>query len=78
MSGVVPLRIIPLIEVGFYKAQAPSILVRRALCQGESLEQVDDGGLLSLFKISELHVPPGQENPPPEARDRKDRRRRRP
>jgi len=52
MSGVVPLRIIPLIEVAFCKADQPAVPVRRGLRQGESLEDLDEGGLLELLRAS--------------------------
>ena len=51
-SGVLPLRVIPLLELNFSKADAADLPLRRAICQGESMDELDDPGLLSLLRSS--------------------------
>jgi hypothetical protein len=51
-SGVIPLRVIPLMEVNFSKAEAPEVPLSRAISQGESLDELDDASLLALLKSS--------------------------
>jgi hypothetical protein len=76
-SGVLPLRMIPLMEVGFAKAARPDLPLRRALIQGASLEELDDEELLKLLWVSGPFNSPSPE-PSPHARgDRREKRRRR-
>lgn len=51
-SGVLPLRVIPLMEVNFSKAEAPDVPISRAISQGETLEELDDASLVALLKSS--------------------------
>ena len=80
MSGVVPLRVIPLMEVGFSRAEDPGVAVRRAVWQGDSLDDLDDAGLLRLFDSSGPFSRPVQDSsvPAPEQRGGKNRPRRNP
>ncbi len=76
-SGVLPLRIIPLMEVGFARADRPDLPLRRALTQGDSLEELDDQELLELFSSAGPFNSPSTE-PSRQARgDRRDKKRRR-
>lgn len=77
-SGVLPLRIIPLMEVSFFQAPEPDVPLRRALSQGESLEELDEEGLLQLFRVSGPFSPPSSHPEPPDRRQRRDHKRRRP
>ncbi|MFO8175795.1 MAG: hypothetical protein R6T96_16040 [Longimicrobiales bacterium] len=49
-SGILPLRVIPLMEVVFSKAHEPEVPLWRAICQGESLEDLQDPALLQLLR----------------------------
>ena len=51
-SGVLPLRVIPLMEVTFSKAEAPDVPLSRAISQGETLEELDDNSLVALLRSS--------------------------
>lgn len=75
-SGVIPLRIIPLIEVDFFKADQPGQPVRRGLRQGESLDDLDENGLLRLLKESSPYTPPVSDSPAPDGRAGRNRPRR--
>jgi hypothetical protein len=66
-SGVIPLRVIPLVELTFSKAEAPDVPVRRAIYQGEPLEELDDDTLLRLLR-SAGPVESGS-SPPSSSRD---------
>ena len=46
-GGVLPLRTIPLLELTFFHADDPHQPLRRALCQGEGLESLQDEELIS-------------------------------
>jgi hypothetical protein len=50
ISGVLPLRVIPLMELNFSRSEAPDVPLRRAIYQGESMDELDDSALLSLFR----------------------------
>jgi hypothetical protein len=50
MSGVLPLRVIPLMELNFSRSEEPDVPLRRAIYQGESMDELDDSALLSLFR----------------------------
>ena len=73
ISGVVPLRVIPLMEVGFARAEEPATVVLRAVRPGESLDDLDDEGLLRLFHSAGPFSRPAPEAPAPEARRGKNR-----
>jgi hypothetical protein len=70
-SGVLPLRVIPLMELSFARAEAPEASLRRAICQGESLEEVDDAALLDLLDSSEAIESRGTEKGGVSRRDRR-------
>jgi hypothetical protein len=76
MSGVVPLRVIPLMEVDFFRADEAATPSRRGLRQGESLDDLDEDGLLRFFHASGPYLPPSEERPAPEARGGRQRSRR--
>ena len=76
-SGVLPLRIIPLMEVGFARAARPDVPLRRAVTQGESLEELDDEELLDLLRVSGPFNAPTPEPSPQDRGNRRDKRRRR-
>lgn len=59
-SGVLPLRIIPLMEVTFALAENPEVSVRRALCQGGTLDGLADDEVLGLFRRSRPCRTPGR------------------
>ena len=77
-SGVVPLRIIPLMEVVFSRVEAPGVAVRRALCKGESADAVSEEDLIRLLKESGPASQAEAKGPPREGRDRRKRPRRKP
>ena len=72
-SGVLPLRVIPLLELNFSKADAADVPLLRAICQGESMDELDDPGLLSLLRSSRPFESEGLKDGP----TKKDRRNRR-
>lgn len=76
MSGVAPLRLIPLIEVEFSKADQPAQPVRRGLRQGDSLNDLDENGLLRLLRESSPYTPPLSNSRAPDARGGRHRTRR--
>lgn len=51
-SGILPLRTISLIEVVFSRVQEPDKPLRRAICRGRALEELDDEDLLGLLRDS--------------------------
>jgi hypothetical protein len=51
-GGVLPLRTIPILELTFFHADDPGQPLRRALCQGEALESLQDGELISWLDAS--------------------------
>lgn len=68
-SGVTPLRVIPLVELTFSLAQAPDVPVRRAICQGEPLEELDDETLLRVIRSA--GPAESGSSPPPSSKDRR-------
>lgn len=76
MSGVVPLRVIPLMEVDFLRADEAATPSRRGLRQGESLDDLDEDGLLRFFHASGPFFSPSMERPAPEPRAGRQRSRR--
>ena len=77
-SGVLPLRVIPLMELNFSKSEAPDVPVRRAIYQGESMDELDDPALLSLFRSAGPFQSMGPEKDPPPKKGHRDRGRRGP
>lgn len=73
-SGVLPLRVIPLMELNFSKSEAPDVPVRRAIYQGESMEELDDPGLISLLRSAGPFESKGLEKDGPPKNDHRDRR----
>jgi len=70
-SGVVPLRIISLMEITFSSVEDPDRPPRRGVCQGEALEELGDAELVRLFRESR---PVGDLNRDPPNQERKGRR----
>ncbi len=56
-SGILPLRVISLLEIAFSRAGEPEKPLRRALCQGESLDELKDEDLLRLLDLSRPYDP---------------------
>ena len=77
-SGVLPLRVIPLMELNFSKSEAPNAPVRRAIYQGESMDELDDAGLLLLFRSAGPFESQGPEKDGSPKNDPRDRGRRGP
>lgn len=68
-----PLRIISLLEVGFFRSAEAGVPERAALCQGESLDDLAEEALLRLLRDSRPVKAPAPDLP---AGGRKGRRRR--
>jgi hypothetical protein len=77
-SGVLPLRVIPLMEVTFSKVEAPEVALSRAISPGESLEELDDASLVSLLKSSGPMKSKGPSRPGTSKDDRRGRSRKGP
>jgi hypothetical protein len=77
-SGVVPLRVIPLMEVVFCSVEAPDVVVRRALCKGESADALSEEELIRLFRESGPASRAEARGSQREGRDRRKRPRRKP
>ena len=77
-SGVVPVRTISLMEVSFYRADAPETPVRHTLCRSKTLEDIGDEGILQLFRASLPYPPPTPSPPSREKKGRRNRSRREP
>ena len=56
-SGILPLRVISLLEIAFSRVGEPEKPIRRALCQGESLDELKDEDLLRLLTESRPYDP---------------------
>lgn len=57
-SGILPLRVIDLMEISFSRADEPERPVRRAVCQGNSLAELEDEELLRLLDESRPYETP--------------------
>jgi hypothetical protein len=53
VSGVIPLRTIPLMELTFSRLETPNEPLRRVLHHGETLARIPDHELLSLLEKAE-------------------------
>lgn len=58
VSGVLPLRIIPLMELNFFLAEEPGTPLRRAVCRGDDLSHLTDSELLALLRRAEPYRDP--------------------
>jgi hypothetical protein len=68
-SGVLPLRLIHLMDVSFALADNPEVPLRRALCPEGSLEDLDDEEIMRLFRRSRPHRSPDPRTREGEARE---------
>jgi hypothetical protein len=76
-SGVIPLRIISLMEVGFSRVEEPNLQVRRNLCQGDSLDAMSEEELIGLLRDADPVSESDAQAPARESRGRRRRSRRR-
>lgn len=51
-SGILPLRVIPLMELAFSRPEEPGSPLRQAICQGEGLDDLQDEDLVKLLRES--------------------------
>jgi hypothetical protein len=58
VSGVLPVRTIPLMELSFSRAGQSRAPERRAVCRGEDLPELTDTELLALLRRSEPYSDP--------------------
>jgi hypothetical protein len=70
-SGILPLRSVPLLEVVFSRPEDPETPLRRALTNGERLEDLGEEGLLDLFRRSRALLSPDAAAHPSKGRDRR-------
>ena len=70
-SGVLPLRTISIMELTFCRVREPDVPVRHALCQGDSMADMEDGELLQLLRTSRPHPLPTSDSPSRERRRRR-------
>ena len=73
ISGILPLRTIPLMELAFAKAEDPRQPLRRATSQGSVLEPLLDDDLVELLHASISYRMPGEVSSNNERRARKGR-----
>ncbi len=59
-SGVLPLRVIPIMEVAFSKVQEPDRPLRKAVARGTALEELEDHQLQALLETSRPFGDPGE------------------
>jgi len=60
-SGILPLRVIPLMELVFSRSEEPSSPLRKAICQGEELDLLQDEDLVKLLRESRPYQQPDLE-----------------
>lgn len=77
-SGVLPLRVIPLMELAFSKAEAPEVPLLKAICQGDTLDDLDDAALLDFLRSAEPVGPRKTESSGPQKNGRRGQTRRGP
>lgn len=71
VSGILPLRTVPLMELDFFRPGESRTPARRAVCKGEDLSGLTDSELLTVLQGSEPYRDPHD----PEKKSTEDRRR---
>jgi hypothetical protein len=74
-SGILPLRVIPLMELAFARPEEPEKPVRSVLCQGEALADLKDGDLIRLLGRSKVFEAPDLDRHSQDRRGHRDRSR---
>jgi hypothetical protein len=76
-SGIIPLRVVPILELSFARTEDPEQLLRTVLCRGESLDDFREQELRALLRDARPVERKPEEPPARGSRRKGDRRKRR-